>query len=164
MRLAGDRAADGVGDRDDRRATLSREAGRGDGVGGLAGLGDRDDERPLVDRRRAVAELRADRRARRDADPVLDGGGADERGVVRGPAGDELDAIDRGERLREALELLEPDVVLARHPTGDRLAQRLGLLVDLLEHEVLVAALLGGLGRPVDRRDRALLRCGRRRP
>ena len=62
-----------------------------------------------------------------------------------------------GEGLREALELLEPDVVLAGHPTGDRLAQRLGLLVDLLEHEVLVAALLGGLRRPVDRRDRALL-------
>ena len=33
-----------------------------------------------------------------------------------------------------------------------RLAERLGLLVDLLEHEVVVAALLGGLGRPVDDR------------
>ena len=45
---------------------------------------------------------------------------------------------------------------MAGHPAGDRLAQRLGLLVDLLEHEVVVAALLGGLGRPVDGGDRAL--------
>ena len=35
-------------------------------------------------------------------------------------------------------------------------AERLGLLVDLLEHEVLEAALLGGLGRPVHLGDRPL--------
>ena len=45
-----------------------------------------------------------------------------------------------------------------RDPPGQRLAQGDGLLVDLLEHEVLVAALLGGLGRPVDDRHRALHR------
>ena len=32
------------------------------------------------------------------------------------------------------------------------------MLVDLLEHEVLVAALLGRLGRPIDRRDRPIER------
>ena len=44
-------------------------------------------------------------------------------------------------------------MVGAGDATGDRLAQGLGLFVDLLEHEVLEAALLGGLGRPVDGRD-----------
>jgi hypothetical protein len=97
----------------------------------------------------------------RNADPVLDRRGPDERGVERRPAGDELDALDLGERLLEALELLEPDVVLARHPTRDRLAQRFGLLVDLLEHEVVVAALLRRLGRPVDDRDGTFLGCAR---
>ena len=48
-------------------------------------------------------------------------------------------------------QLLDLDPVGSIDPPGDRLAERLGLLVDLLEHEVLVAALLGGLGRPVDR-------------
>ena len=39
---------------------------------------------------------------------------------------------------------------------GDRLGDRVGLLVDLLEHERLVAALLGGLLVPVDLLDLAL--------
>ena len=101
------------------RAALAGEAGRRDRVGGLARLGDGDDERPLVDRRRAVAELGADRRPGRDADPVLDRGRADQRRVVRRAAGDQLDPVDRAERLVEALELLEPDVV-ARGSPGPR--------------------------------------------
>ena len=60
--------------------------------------------------------------------------------------------------LLETGQLLDVDAVGAVDATGDRLAQRFGLLVDLLEHEVLVAALLGGLGRPVDGRDRAFQR------
>ena len=59
---------------------------------------------------------------------------------------DRPQASARGRRARRAR-----IVAVAVDPAGDRLAERLGLLVDLLEHEVLVAALLGGLGRPVDR-------------
>ena len=44
----------------------------------------------------------------------------------------------------------------ARGAVGDRLGDGVGLLVDLLEHERLVAALLGGLLVPVDVRDLAL--------
>ena len=154
VRLAGDRAADRVRDRDDGRTALAREAGRGDGVGRLAGLGHGDDQGPAVDRRRVVAELRPDRRPGRDPDPVLDRRCPDQRRVVGRAAGDQLDPVDLPDRVLEPLELLEPDVVRAGHPTGDGLAQRLGLLVDLLEHEVVVAALLGGLGRPVDGGDR----------
>ena len=46
----------------------------------------------------------------------------------------------------------------AQDPARQRLPQRLGLLVDLLEHEVLVAALLGGLDGPLDRLRDALHR------
>ena len=58
-------------------------------------------------------------------------------GCVRGaPAGHQLDPGDRPERRLEAVELARQDPVLAAHPAGDRLGERLGLLVDLLEHEV----------------------------
>ena len=48
--------------------------------------------------------------------------------------------------------------VAARGAIGDRLGDGVGLLVDLLEHERLVAALLGGRLVPVDVRDLALQR------
>ena len=152
IRFPGDRRTDGVGHGDHRRPALPRQPGRRDRVGRLARLGDGDHEGAPVDRRGAVAELGADRRPRRDPEPVLDRGRADEGRVIGRPARDQLDPVDLPERLVEALELLEPDPVTAGDPPGDRLAERIGLLVDLLEHEVLVAALLGGLGRPLDQR------------
>ncbi len=60
--------------------------------------------------------------------------------------------VDAPQPFLQPGDLVDRDVVATVDPAGDALAQRLGLLVDLLEHEVLVAALLGGLGRPVDRR------------
>ena len=48
------------------------------------------------------------------------------------------------------------DPVVGGDPAGDGLEERGRLLVHLLEHEMLVAALLGGLGRPVDGADRPL--------
>ena len=110
----------------------------------------------LVERRRAVAELRADGGPGRQPGPVLDGRRPDERRVVGAAAGDQLDPGDRPQGRLEPDQLVDGDPVVAVDPAGDRLAQRFGLLVDLLEHEMLVAALLGGLGRPVDGRDRAL--------
>ena len=47
--------------------------------------------------------------------------------------------------------------VVAGHAVGDGLRDRVRLLVDLLEHEGLVAALLGGVLVPVDLLDLALL-------
>ena len=56
-------------------------------------------------------------------------------------------------RLRTSIsveaERLEHQLVAA-HAVADRLAHRFGLLVDLLEHERLVAALLGLLVVPVE--------------
>ena len=50
----------------------------------------------------------------------------------------------------------EVDAVGAHRAVGDRLGDGVGLLVDLLEHERLVAALDGGVLVPVDGRDLAL--------
>ena len=60
------------------------------------------------------------------------------------------------DRLVERALVVEVDAVVAQRAVGDRLGDGVGLLVDLLEHERLVAALLGGLLVPVDLRDLAL--------
>ena len=77
--------------------------------------------------------------------------------MVARPAGDEVDAPEAPRELRGHADLGRVDV-----PPGEiqAAAQRgldhVGLLVDLLEHEVLVAALLGLDGAPVDPPDLAL--------
>ena len=60
------------------------------------------------------------------------------------------------QRVVDRPELAEVDAVGAHGAVGDRLGDRVRLLVDLLEHERLVAALLGDVGVPVDVLDRAL--------
>ena len=47
--------------------------------------------------------------------------------------------------------LVEGELAAGGTPVEQRVGDRLGLLVDLLGHEVVVAALLGGLEVPVDR-------------
>ena len=71
--------------------------------------------------------------------------------MVGGAAGDHDDPLDIGEdRLVERPLIVEVYPVPARGSIGDRLGDSVGLFVDLLEHERLEAALLGGLLVPVD--------------
>ena len=147
--------ADRVGDRDDRAAPLAREPRRGDRVGGLARLGDRDDQR----RARRAAAGRSGTRSRRWPGPGARSSPGSPRPRrarrSRPAAGDELDPVDGPQGLLETGSSSSSWIGRrASTRPAMRLAQRFGLLVDLLEHEVLVAALLGGLGRPVDGRDR----------
>ena len=131
--LAGDRRADRVRDGDDRAALLAGVAGRGDRVGGLARLGDGDDERLPVERRRAVAELRADGGPGRQAGPFLEGSRTDERGVVGAdPQATSSIRVAARSWSSQAGDLLEADPAVAGDAAGDALAERLGLLVDLL--------------------------------
>ena len=112
-------------------------------VGRLARLGDADDERVGVEHRLAVAELAGHVDLHRHARQLLDGVGRDEAGVVRGAAGDDEDAPQAAQELVAHPRLREVDgAVLAQAP-GERVAQGGRLLVDLLQHEGLVAALLG---------------------
>ena len=71
-------------------------------------------------------------------------------GVVRGAAGDDEDLVDVAQVLVAEADLVEHDLAGLGEPAEQRVGDRLRLLVDLLEHEVVVAALLGGRGVPVD--------------
>ncbi len=77
--------------------------------------------------------------------------------MVGGSTGDDDDPLDaREQRLVEGALLIEVHPIPAGCAVGDRLGDDIGLLVDLLEHEALIATLLGGLLIPVDRHGRAL--------
>jgi hypothetical protein len=149
--LAGQGRADHVAQRDDRGALVTGVGGRGDRVGGLARLRDGDHERVVVEDRVAVAELAGDLDLDRDAGPVLDRELADHAGVQRGPAGEDEDLVDAAELAFVGPQLVEVESAVLAEPAEEGLADRLGLLVDLLEHEVLVALLLGRVDVPADR-------------
>ena len=131
---------------------LARELHRGDRVCRLAGLRDPDHQRVLRQDGVAVAPLAGDVRLDRDPGPLLDDVAPDDACVISGAARDDHDAPEIPD-----LELGQPDAVEHELPApgavADRLADRLGLFVDLLEHERLVAALFGNLVVPVDRLD-----------
>ena len=128
---------------------LARELHRLDRVARLARLRDADHERALVDHRVAVDPLARDVRLDRDARPLLDHVAADDAGVVRGAARDDHDAAQVAQLVLGHAEPVEHEVAVA-DAVADRLGDALGLLVDLLEHERLVAGALGGVVVPVD--------------
>ena len=74
---------------------------------------------------------------------------ADHADMVRRAAGHNENAGKFTHLLNGELEIVEDDPAVL-DAWGDRAAQRLGLLHDLLEHEVLVAALFRGGDLPVD--------------
>ena len=118
-------------------------------VGGLAGLRDRDDQRAAVQHRVAVAELAGELGLDGQPGPVLDRVLGQQPGVVRGAARDDEDLVDLAQFLIGQPLLVEHDAPVhevAEQGVGDGG----GLLGDLLEHEVVVAALLGGREVPVD--------------
>src|SRR3970282_2335354 len=85
----------------------------------------------------------------RSARPLLDQVAADDAGVVRGPAVDEDEAAELPELLVRHPETLEDERAVA-NAVADRLGHGVRLLVDLLQHERLVAGLLGALVVPVE--------------
>ena len=149
LRLPRDLRPHEVRDRERPRPALARELDRIDGVARLARLGDPDHERVLREHRVAVDPLARDVRLDRDAGPLLEDVAADDSGVVGGAAGDDHDPAQVADLELGQAERLEHQLVAA-NAIADRLGHGLGLLEDLLEHERLVAALLGALLVPVD--------------
>ena len=97
----------------------------------------------------AVAELAGQIDLAGDARRPFDEKLADQPGVVRRPAGDQHDAPQTA---RIDLEPLEIGVVrLQQEPAAQGVGDGARLLVDLLEHEVRIAALLRLRGVPGDR-------------
>src|SRR5262249_36974136 len=143
-------------DRERARARFARELHGVDRVARLARLRDPDHERVLREDGVAVDPLARDVELDGHTSPLLDDVAPGDRGVVRGTARDDHDAAEIPDLALLHAEGIEPQLV-ATDAVADRLLHRLGLLVDLLEHERLEAALLGALDVPVD-----LLR-GRRR-
>ena len=148
--VAGRLAAHHVGDRQHLGAALAGEPHRRQRVGGLARLGDPDHQVVGADHRVAVAVLGGDVHLDRHPRPLLDRVAADQAGVVGGAAGDDHDPPHAAQEVVVELDLGEVDAVVAGQPVGDRLGDRVGLFVDLLQHEGLVAALLGGVLVPGD--------------
>ena len=140
------------------RPALARETHRGERVGRLARLRDPDHEIVRADHRIAVAELGGDVHLDRDPGPVLDRVAPDQARVVGRATGDDDHAAQLGGALLGVVELAEIDGVDVRETVGDRLRDRVGLLVDLLHHEGRIAAPLGRLLVPGDLLDLALER------
>ena len=153
---------DGVRDGQHAGLLVLRVAHGHERVHGLAGLGDGDDERGAVEHRVAVAELGGELDLAGDARPVLDGVLGDEPGVVGGAAGDDEDLVDVAEVLVGHADLVEDDLPGLVDAPAKGVGDRGGLLVDLLAHEGLEAALLGGGDVPVHL-DRACPRRASRR-
>src|SRR4051795_7015269 len=141
-----------VRDRERTRPLLPRELHRRNRVGGLPGLGDPDDERVFRQHGIPVTPLACDVRLDGDTGPLLDDVATDDGSVIGGAAGDDHDATEILD-----LELVQADALehelAAPRAIADRLPHCFRLLVDLLEHEGLVAALLGDLVVPVHRLD-----------
>ena len=152
IRLTRDGRADHVDDGEDVAAALFRLAQRGHGIERFARLGDDNDKGLIVHDGVAVAEFGREHDLDIAAQQMLEIVLADHADMIRRAAGHNENAGKFTHLLNGELEIVEDDpaVLDAR---GDRAAQRLGLLHDLLEHEVLVAALLGSLDVPRDAGD-----------
>jgi hypothetical protein len=85
----------------------------------------------------------------------------DEPGVPRRAARHDDHPLDRGALLGAQVQAVEPSpALLEQQPAPQGAAHRLGLLADLLEHEVWIAAQLDGLEIPRDVLHRAQLDVG----
>jgi len=118
-------------------------------VGRLAGLGDRDDQRVAVQHRVAVAELAGQFHLDGEPRPVLDRVLGHQPGVVGRPAGHHEDLVDGAQFVLAEPLLVQHDAGAVEVPPQGVLHGR-RLFQDLLVHEELVAALLGGGQVPVD--------------
>ena len=132
-------------------ALALRLAQGGQRVGRLAGLRDGDDDGVAVDRRIAIAELAGVLDLDRDAGELLEQVLADQGRVVAGAAGGQDDALGPAQLLRVEVQAAEVGGGVGLvEPAAQGVLQRLGLLVDLLEHVVLEDALVGVAGIPVE--------------
>ena len=160
--LAGDGAAHRVHDRQGGMSPPPRLAECAQRVGGLSRLAEDEDQGAVVERGVAIAELAGvldlDREVGQPLDQVL----ADHGRVPARAAGREDDPADPAELAGGEVQAAELRGRLgSAQPAPAGVAHRLGLLADLLEHVMRVAAQLHGVGLPVDpvdsRRDRPVL-------
>ena len=152
--LAGDGGADDVADGDGAGAEGVEFALGGDGICRLAGLGDEEADGGGVGDGRAVAELAGVVDLGAQAGEALDHELAGEAGVPTGAAGGDGDLAGVAQFGVGEMHLGEEDAAgVGGDAAQDGVADGARLLVDLLEHEVLVAGLFGLDGVPCDALD-----------
>ena len=152
IRRPGDGAAHHVDDGQHRHPPALGQLEGCQSVAGLPRLADDDDQILRAEDGIPVAELAGDVHLRWDPGQGLDGRLAYPSGVHGGTAGHQMNPTNLPQRL--VGELGHPEhrhPVL--HPGADGGGDGGGLLVDLLEHKMGVAALLGGFDIPVRRQD-----------
>ena len=141
--LARNRRLHHVADGSRLRAKALRLADGGKRVGRLAALRNRDRQRPLRHHGVAVTELARKLELHRHPRERLNRVTRHHARVIRGAAGDDDDAIDVAQEGRLQVELRNLDHVgPGSNPTSERVDDAVRLLMDLFEHEVLVALLL----------------------
>ena len=138
----GDRRADHVADAIDERTVLLGQLDSGQRVGRFARLRYGDHDVVGINHRIAVTELRSVFHFDRNAAEILDQVLPDERCVPRGAASHEDDAPGVEKPLSVVHDARQDHVVrLGVDPAPNAVHDGLGLLEDLLEHEVRIAAL-----------------------
>ena len=137
-----------------RRVALAlRLAQGGQGVGRLARLREGDDDGVAVDGRIAIAELAGVLDLDGNAGELLEQILADQGRVIAGAARRQDDALDLAQLLRVEVQAAEVGAAFVIvEPAAQGVLQRLGLLVDLLEHEVLEVAHIDVARRGLQRR------------
>ena len=160
--LACDGAADGVDDRQRGVPAALRLVERTQGIGRLARLAEHEDQRPIVERGIAIAELAGvfdlDGQMGEPLDQVL----ADQGRVPARAARRQDDPPHAAELPGRQVQTAELSRRLgAAEPAAAGVDDGLGLLANLLDHVMGVAAQLDRVGLPVDpidpRRDRSVL-------
>jgi hypothetical protein len=152
--LAGDGRADDVADGEGLRSVGEHLALGGDGVGGLAGLRDEEADGARVGERGAVAVLAGIVDFGAQSGEALDHELAREAGVPAGAAGGDGDLGGVAEFGLGDLHVGEEDLAGGERDAAEGgVADGARLLVNLLEHEVLVAGFFGHDGVPGDALD-----------
>ena len=150
VRVAGGRAGKHVGHGHGQGFAVLSQPHAGQRVRGLARLRDDHGKRVAAEGRPPVAELRGVHRTRMYARPVLDRELTQHRRVPRGSHAEQQHFSQPREVLVGGRELAEGNHTVICQAAAHGIRHCFGRLVDLLEHEVRVAALLGLAHVPVD--------------
>ena len=123
-----------------RHARFLRFPQRRQGIRGLARLADHHDQRAWRQDRVSVTVFGGHVHLHRNARQLLDDVLADQPGMIRRAAGDNMDAFDLPDLLRRQGDFPGEIRLSVLDPSGEGVADRPGLLVDLLQHEMIVSA------------------------
>ena len=142
--------ADGIRHSEALRAETFRFFECRQGVDGLAGLADYDAEGLIGRERTAVSIFGSDLYRYGDLDKAFDVVLRDETGMVRRAAGGDQDVIDAGETFFRPAEIVEIDRAVFIEMDLYGIVDSLGLFIDLLQHEMRVAAFFSSFCTPLD--------------